>query len=105
MRKRFVFETLHLDLEGGVGERRTAPSKSAAALDEATMQHHAPHTTTIGGDATVQVALEGKPFPELSAEASAINDEGSQASLATGPPKKAKKKVAFHSDRPELYDF
>ncbi|KAH9937128.1 PAXNEB protein-domain-containing protein [Fomitopsis serialis] len=35
MRKRMVFETLHLDLEGGVGDRRTTPSSSASTLGEA----------------------------------------------------------------------
>jgi len=38
MRKRLVLETLHLDVEGGVGERRTTPATAATALDEGVSQ-------------------------------------------------------------------
>jgi elongator complex protein 4 len=34
-RKRLVFETLHLDVEGGTGERRTAPAGTTAATPRA----------------------------------------------------------------------
>lgn len=106
-----MFETLHLDLEGGVGERRTAPSKNAAALDEATVQHHAPHTTStttpVIVGAAVEVELETKVYSSAGDVARPGNDDaGKQVRTPTSPPvKKAKKRVAFHSDRPELYDF
>jgi hypothetical protein len=35
MRKRFVIETLHLDIEGGVSERRTAPPTGACSSVDA----------------------------------------------------------------------
>lgn len=106
MRKRMVFETLHLDLEGGVGERRTTPSTSASALNEAVVSahssgQHAAHPR--GADAAVAVELETatpsalKPSPADRAEADAA---------PTVPKKvKAKKRVGFVSDRPDLYDF
>jgi elongator complex protein 4 len=40
MRKRLMFETLHLDVEGGVGERRTTPSTNMAALEAGTLGGH-----------------------------------------------------------------
>ncbi|KAJ6627209.1 Elongator complex protein 4 [Mycena sp. CBHHK59/15] len=81
-RKRLMFETLHLDVDGGVGERRTtaAPSVSVPA---------SPRKATT---AAVVVEVEG-------AEAEAEN-----AASVTKARKKGKK-VGFQSDRPDVYDF
>lgn len=79
MRKRVVFETLHLDVEGGVGERRTTAPRAAPRAE--------------AGDATARVSVEHVQSIDLDLE---------------GPPRhkaSAKKKVAFHSDRPDVYDF
>ncbi|KAF7319915.1 hypothetical protein MKEN_00775000 [Mycena kentingensis (nom. inval.)] len=74
-RKRLIFETLHLDVEGGVSERRTtAPAVSTATV------------------APVKIEVEGAPVP-------------SQPDPEPVPKKKTRKKVGFQSDRPELYDF
>ncbi|KAF7319905.1 hypothetical protein MKEN_00773900 [Mycena kentingensis (nom. inval.)] len=74
-RKRLIFETLHLDVEGGVSERRTtAPAVSTATV------------------APVKIEVEGAPAP-------------SQPDPEPAPKKKTRKKVGFQSDRPELYDF
>jgi elongator complex protein 4 len=51
MRKRMLFETLHLDLEGGVGERRTTPAATST-------ERSAP---TGKGEATVKIELEEAP--------------------------------------------
>lgn len=73
-RRRFIIETMHLDVEGGVTERRTTPSSSASVA----------HESEGRSLATVQVELERSSPPKV---------------------KKVKKKVAFHSDQPDLYDF
>jgi elongator complex protein 4 len=96
-RKRLVFETLHLDLEGGVGERRTKPSTNAIALEEAGGTAHtalsvADPAALKADRPTVEVALEG------------VTEEGRLREMPSKA-KKPKKQVAFRSDRPELYDF
>ncbi|KAI0639753.1 Elongator complex protein 4 [Trametes polyzona] len=111
MRKRLIFETLHLDVEGGVSERRTTPSSTAAALDagaghDHAHNHDATHSPTGGSAASVaavQVQLEQ------------VQIEPSSRPAAPSPPPeppasgfkkaKVKKKVAFTSERPDLYDF
>jgi elongator complex protein 4 len=79
-RKRLIFETLHLDIEGGVGERRTAPSSIGVPSSEEQQV----------ALAAVEVALEGEKIGTEVLECK---------------PKKGRKKVAFRSDRPDLYDF
>jgi elongator complex protein 4 len=94
-----------------VGERRTTPSANAIALDIGTS--HAAATPAIatnpasGRDAStkdaalVQIALEG----------GVVDPDGPPTparprDVTTGvKTRKEKKKVAFRSDRPELYDF
>lgn len=91
---------MHLDVEGGVTERRTTPSSTAINLDAGL----ADEKVHLSGRslATVQVELE---------KAADVTQADSQARLplnATTTPskvKKPKKKVAFHSDQPDLYDF
>jgi elongator complex protein 4 len=107
-RKRLIFETLHLDLEGGVGERRTKPPADAPGLDAGLMMHdpatsqetHAFKTAS----AAVQVQLEGTEMgnPGVATIDSEVKDP---AVMVDAKPKKPKKKVVFRSDRPELYDF
>lgn len=46
-RKRLVIETLHLDVEGGVSERRTKPVKSLAGSEKAPAPTTTPATGTI----------------------------------------------------------
>ncbi|KAG1783748.1 PAXNEB-domain-containing protein [Suillus placidus] len=96
MRKRLIFETLHLDLEGGVTERRTTPSSNAMALDASMIHETMPAAVLATGDtkgsfATVEVEFE----PDATR---AVAD-------VPAKPKKPKKKVAFRSERPDLYDF
>ena len=105
MRKRLIFETLHLDLEGGVTERRTTPSSNAIALDVSIMNETTPATGVATGGrkdslATVEIELEhvkdltlGVPSPHA------------DHSVSLAKSKKPKKKVVFQSERPDLYDF
>ncbi|KII93335.1 hypothetical protein PLICRDRAFT_131000 [Plicaturopsis crispa FD-325 SS-3] len=101
MRKRLIFETLHLDLDGGVGERRTTPSANTIALDAGTAHgghDHTDHALHNAAPAASAAAIEIRmdhtdANPDVSAEERVVK------------PKKPKKKVAFHSDRPDLYDF
>ncbi|CCL98971.1 uncharacterized protein FIBRA_00979 [Fibroporia radiculosa] len=96
MRKRLIFETLHLDLEGGVGERRTTPASNAVALDDhihRTYTDLSPNVvgTLATGGAAVQVELEsGQVADSMVGTGSAMKKV------------KVKKKVAFASD---LYEF
>ena len=94
MRKRFVIETLHLDIEGGVSERRTAPPTGVSSVD--TM---VPSTSTVS-----QAHAHSTPAVEITTQNQSILTD-----LDEAPPpvtiQKPKKSVAFKSDRPELYDF
>ncbi|GBE77878.1 Elongator complex protein 4 [Sparassis latifolia] len=106
MRKRFLIETLHLDLEGGVGERRTTPATNAMALETASLPSHShrshisANVNAAGGGAAVEVQLEDVQHSTAVSLVGSTEIEHVVASV-----KKAKKKVAFTSDRPDLYDF
>lgn len=106
MRKRLIFETLHLDVEGGVGERRTKPSTTTLPTEAVVHDHD--HSSTNGGPsvAAVQIQLEQTRIvpstvvrPAPAPIASADKSDGSVKKA------KVKKKVAFTSERPDLYDF
>ncbi|KAF8845257.1 PAXNEB-domain-containing protein [Paxillus ammoniavirescens] len=107
MRKRLIFETMHLDLEGGVTERRTAPSANTISIDTGIAHtHDVFHVVDEGSNrslATIEVELE-KTTMEIRGSPAASQ---SAAEIPTTPSKlkKPKKKVAFHSERPDLYDF
>ncbi|KAL7285169.1 hypothetical protein ACG7TL_000261 [Trametes sanguinea] len=112
MRKRLIFETLHLDVEGGVGERRTTPSASAIALESGGGHaHDHAHEPSTGGKssvAAVQVQLEqveisaAPPPPQQPAVDIPPSTKPAESSFKKA---KVKKKVAFTSERPDLYDF
>lgn len=104
-RKRLIFETLHLDIEGGIGERRTVPSTVALPANTSSERHdwsvHSDQAKTAL--AAVDVVLEDVK-PE---NASCQTGHGAveAAEVLKSKPKKERKKVAFRSDRPDLYDF
>ena len=78
-----LFETLHLDLEGGVGERRTTPAPNTWV--NATNGTH----RAEGHEAVVKIHSE----------------EGGPESVVVAQRKK-KKAVGFSSERPEIsYEF
>ncbi|KIK98794.1 hypothetical protein PAXRUDRAFT_133428 [Paxillus rubicundulus Ve08.2h10] len=111
MRKRLIFETMHLDLEGGVTERRTAPSANAISLDAGIAHAHGVLRVVDEGPsrslATVEVELEQTTTEIRGSLSESPGMSQSAAKNATTPSKlkKPKKKVAFHSDKPDLYDF
>lgn len=106
MRKRMVFETLHLDLEGGVGERRTTPSTSASALSEVAASVQNPGSSTaVSKSASAAVVVELESEAKAVAEAVPVGGPATDAAPPTTKKVKAKKKVGFVSDRPDLYDF
>lgn len=99
-RKRFIVETLHLDAEGGVGERRTnAPPTATADVPVAPHTHAQSRTGPVPGVASAVVALENIPLPAES------DTPIPQQREPPGRKTSTKKRVAFHSDRPDLYDF
>ncbi|KAI1793901.1 PAXNEB-domain-containing protein [Ganoderma leucocontextum] len=110
MRKRLIFETLHLDVEGGVSERRTTPSSTALAMEAGTSYDrdlsHRASATLVPGDssmAAVQVQLEEA---QIATSAREPPPDSSPANAESAFKKaKVKKKVAFTSERPDLYDF
>ena len=93
-RKRLIFETLHLDIEGGVGERRTGPSVVAMTGNTSNLSRHPDQQTAKGDFAAVEVALEAEE----------TIDHGGVEVIELKP-KKERKKVAFRSDRGDVYDF
>ncbi|KAK7058787.1 Elongator subunit elp4 [Paramarasmius palmivorus] len=105
-RKRLIFETMHLDVEGGVSERRTTPSSSNNTLEVASVDKPKNAGEPKTRFAAVEVEIEEKRKEAGPAAVSTLavgvefTPEGS-----TGKPKKPKKKVGFRSDRPDLYDF
>ncbi|KAJ7130077.1 Elongator complex protein 4 [Mycena crocata] len=80
-RKRLVFETLHLDVDGGVGERRTTVPPVAVAVAQ----------TRVVPRATAMVEVEVELEPVVSKDASNAK-----------PNRKSGKRVGFASD---VYDF
>ncbi|TFY61934.1 hypothetical protein EVJ58_g4204 [Rhodofomes roseus] len=111
MRKRMVFETLHLDLEGGVGDRRTTPSSSASALNEAATSVHAAGlrpgdiAAAASGGAGAAIVVELEQVKTTVPQAGQSDKLETETPPATVKKLKAKKKVGFVSDRPDLYDF
>jgi elongator complex protein 4 len=99
-RRRLVFETLHLGLEGGVGERRTTVPENVIELESSLSHSESGSLTTAKKDggpaARVEVALEIEPVEKAS--------EREENAPVKGK-KKGKKTVAFQIDRPQLYDF
>ncbi|THU94840.1 PAXNEB-domain-containing protein [Dendrothele bispora CBS 962.96] len=95
-RKRLVFETLHLDLEGGVSERRTTPSNTDFETNNPGLNKKAA--------ASVEIEIE-EIMPTGSVDMS--NEPKPSPPKTTMEKSKGKKKkaVAFHTDRPDVYDF
>lgn len=117
-RKRFIIETLHLGVEGGVGDRRTEPSSTGGAID--TKRTHASHThsdhheghqhghqSTQGVEIVEEVKNTTTRFKAMDVgwEEAGERKPTAEDSLAKKP-KKERKKVSFiQHDKPELYDF
>jgi elongator complex protein 4 len=87
-RKRLVFETHHLDVEGGVGERRTVATTGTREKEKA--------VASAGGGAWMEVELEEG---ERGIEAAASAERKVTGSLAK------KKRVTFRGEQRDLYDF
>lgn len=110
-RKRFIIETFHLDVEGGVGERRTTPATSSIALQEGVsgmeasmkhVHHDDEHQSKVAIE--VEVKLNGAAISKKQmADESKAQGEDSQGKQATK--KKPKKRVGFQVERPDIFDF
>lgn len=118
-RKRLIIETLHLGVEGGVGERRTEPTSTGGPVDMRKVNRDAAahdHSHDHHSHDHHHHAVEGveKPTGEGSVRFAALNismednvsTEPSSAADATTPLRKERKKVSFiRHDKPELYEF
>lgn len=105
-RRRLIIETLHLDIEGGVGERRTTPSAVATSETSSNAHDHPQESMSKSGLATVQVVCENLELPKTVDDSTEKSDKGTEGrEEKTKKTKKTKKRVAFRADRPDLYDF
>jgi elongator complex protein 4 len=106
MRKRLVFETLHLDLEGGVGERRTTPSMAVDAGMTHTAGVDAPGRAHPPNSALPARAVKLEaPVPARGSADHCADSKTAEQVAENTKTKRSKKKVAFQSERPDLYDF
>jgi elongator complex protein 4 len=128
-RKRFVIETLHLGVEGGVGERRTEPPSTMKSLSAGGSQTSHTHSSgcshgsgdiegVVGGferldpgESIAEPASTAKAGARFAVMNIAVED-GSDGpatpaqSEEASRPKKERRKVAFmQDDKPELYEF
>lgn len=104
-RKRIIFETLHLDLDGGVGERRTTPAPASTVLTPVTHSNHAHDEMSMTSSGAAAVAIQVEQVQQSMAKVT-VEEQVSQESTSTEIKKvKQRKKVAFASDKPDLFDF
>lgn len=89
-----MIETLHLDVEGGVGERRTTRPESPPL---APSLHHQPVEGCQNEEAHPRVPIE---LDQTRSSLPGDVDNSSQTNL-----KSKKKGVAFRVEQPDLYDF
>lgn len=88
-RKRLVVETLHLDVEGGVGERRT---------------RHGAGTESVTKDPIITAAMTSNLTVELECENN-VAELSIGSSVKKCGVSERKKEVSFQVDQPDLYDF
>lgn len=107
-RKAFVVETLHLDVEGGVGERRTTAPVALGGEEHSHAGHahdghdHAEPTETVeGGRVRIEVVESESSKP-------AVEDKSAVAAAKVPRKSALKKSVGFavvDPTKPELYEF
>ena len=98
-RKRFVIETFHLDVEGGVGERRTTPAPSAT-VDGGGHRHQEEGKRPQAG-----VEVQIGPEPSRSTDSQKDPALAPSETEKKGIQKKPKKRVGFQVNRPDVLDF
>ena len=111
-RKRFIIETFHLDVDGGVGERRTTPAASSLAIQEAASEKMAPsrHQShrALEHQSSVMIEMEDQ-MQRIENRDPARSDEKGLTSdhlrKEDGGRKKPKKRVGFQVDKPDVLDF
>lgn len=103
-----MIETFHLDIDGGVGERRTTPATSSIAVQEAAAEKSAAHDH-VGHDHTHEsrVVIETEPQARAGSESATPKplEEGQPTAKKPDIKRKAKKRVGFQVDRPDIFDF
>lgn len=110
-RKRLILETIHLDVEGGVTERRTTLSTNTISLDTGLINEVIDEHTNNKGRSRAALEVEFEKAVSVTADPldsqplASSQSAALDAATTTPKVKKPKKKVAFHSDRPDLYDF
>lgn len=106
-RKRFLFETFHLDVDGGVGERRTELASTTIAMANDTHATHAHGSSIPRSDisssteqraSAIQVEYDKSPALDTTDAVTTIEKPNTSGT-------RPKKKVAFISVKPDLFDF
>lgn len=85
---------MHLGFEGGVAERRTTPSSTGLGLDAGLVHTHVAGKENTAALASVAVELE-----------ESAEDVQGRAPGTARKVSKTTKKVAFHTEMPDVYDF
>ncbi|EIM83354.1 uncharacterized protein STEHIDRAFT_148905 [Stereum hirsutum FP-91666 SS1] len=107
LRKRMVVERLSLDVEGGVGERRTKKAGGegtgvGGVVGAVEGRHEHGHARGAKEKEKAVARVEVR-VDEGAGDVAAAKTDMDTAEKAK--PKKERKKVAFRSDKPDLYDF
>ncbi len=105
-RRRLVFETFHLDVEGGVGERRTTPATGSSALGSEHDGHWQDPTASedvrAGGGSSSSSRNNDLEAPRGDLQ---IQKPSTDNSTGGKTQKKVRRKVGFQTDKPDIYDF
>ncbi|KAH7334229.1 PAXNEB protein-domain-containing protein [Rhizoctonia solani] len=97
-RRKLVIETMHLGAEGGIGARQTSAPAGSEALDSLSI------SASSGESKPARVAIA---FDDVGETKKGASEEMKvvEVSDKEQKPTKAKKRVLFQPDKPEIYDF
>lgn len=109
-RKRFVIETFHLDVDGGVGERRTTSAASSVNFQERRVQQSNSQRQidpVAEGQSSIAIELEDRMRRTEQPEFKSADEHvaTTRSTRSAEGIKKARKKVGFQVDRPDVLDF
>ena len=98
-RKQFVIETHHLDVEGGVGERRTTPVGKMVGADGEGIRPEKAVSKSERNELSVGAGAAGRAAMEVELEEEGRRDMEAAAAGAPEERQRRGKKVTFWGDR------